>query len=122
MEYSIGGFSALTGLSAHTLRYYEQEGLIMPARNQTGRRRYSESDLAWIEFIRRLKDTGMPIKDICRYAQLRAQGDSTLPERMEMLTAHMERLSGQISFLLDHMAKLEEKIEFYRGELARLRE
>ncbi|MEZ3469440.1 MAG: MerR family transcriptional regulator, partial [Schaedlerella sp.] len=83
MEYSIGEFSKLTGLGIHTLRYYEQEGLIAPERNSGNRRCYSDKDLTWIAFIKRLKDTGMPIKEIKHYAELRAAGDPTLSDRME---------------------------------------
>lgn len=70
MEYSIGDFSKLTGLGIHTLRYYEHEGLIAPERNSGNRRCYSDKDLAWTYFIKRLKDTGMPIKEIKHYAKL----------------------------------------------------
>ena len=117
MEYSIGEFSKLTNLGIHTLRYYEHEGLITPGRNSSNRRCYSDKDLAWIEFIKRLKDTGMPIKEIQRYAELRAKGDLTLNERMEMLTLHRESLNEQIKVLQEHMAKLDDKIDFYRQEI-----
>ena len=117
MEYSIGDFSKLTGLGIHTLRYYEHEGLIVPERNSSNRRRYSDKDLTWIEFIKRLKDTGMPIKEIRHYAELRAAGDSTLFERMEMLVQHRQALNEQIAQLQEHKTKLDEKIEFYRKEI-----
>ncbi len=119
LEYSIGEFSKLTNLGIHTLRYYEHEGLITPGRNSSNRRCYSDKDLAWIEFIKRLKDTGMPIKEIQHYAKLRAAGDPTLRERMEMLTAHREALNEQIRQLQEHMAKLDDKIGFYRQEIDR---
>ena len=119
MEYSIGEFSRLTNLGIHTLRYYEHENLITPKRNSSNRRCYSDKDLAWIEFIKRLKDTGMPIKEIQRYAELRAEGDITLNERMEMLTVHRESLNEQIKVLQEHMAKLDDKIDFYRQEIER---
>ena len=119
MEYSIGEFSRLTNLGIHTLRYYEHENLITPKRNSSNRRCYSDKDLAWIEFIKRLKDTGMPIKEIQHYAKLRAEGDLTLNERMEMLTAHRESLNEQIKVLQEHMAKLDDKIDFYRQEIER---
>ena len=120
MEYSIGKFSELTGLGIHTLRYYEHEGLIAPERNSSNRRCYSEKDLTWIEFIKRLKDTGMPIKEIRRYAQLRAGGDPTLFERMEMLVQHRQALNEQIVQLQEHKLKLDEKIDFYRKEIERV--
>ena len=119
LEYSIGEFSRLTNLGIHTLRYYEHEHLITPKRNSSNRRCYSDKDLAWIEFIKRLKDTGMPIKEIQRYAKLRAEGDLTLNERMEMLTVHRESLNEQIKVLQEHMAKLDDKIDFYRQEIER---
>ena len=119
MEYSISEFSRLTNLGIHTLRYYEHENLITPKRNSSNRRCYSDKDLAWIEFIKRLKDTRMPIKDIQRYAELRAEGDLTLNERMEMLTVHRESLNEQIKALQEHMAKLDDKIDFYRQEIER---
>ena len=120
MEYSIGDFSKLTGLSIHTLRYYEHEGLITPERNSSNRRRYSDKDLIWIEFIKRLKDTGMPIKEIKHYAKLRAAGDPTLFERMEMLVQHRQTLNEQIAMLQEHKIKLDEKIAFYRKEIERV--
>ncbi len=120
MEYSIGEFSKLTNLGIHTLRYYEHEGLITPERNASNRRCYSDKDFTWIEFIKRLKDTGMPIKEIRRYARLRADGDPTLSERMEMLVQHRQALNDQISQLQEHKTKLDEKIEFYRNEIERV--
>lgn len=64
INYSIGEFSKITNLSIYTLRYYEEEELITPSRKSNGHRSYNDSDLRWIEFVQRLKDTGMPIKDI----------------------------------------------------------
>lgn len=117
MSYSIGEFSRITGLGIHTLRYYEHEGLIMPGRNEQNRRCYSDSDIAWAEFLIRLKDTGMPIKDIRRYAKLRASGDESLQERLEMLIKHSEFLDGQIEKLREHKKKLFEKIEIYKSQI-----
>ena len=76
--------------------------------------------LTWIGFIKRLKDTGMPIKEIRHYAELRAAGDSTLPERMEMLVQHRQALNEQIEQLQEHQIKLDEKIEFYSNEIERV--
>ena len=117
MEYSIGEFSKLTRLGIHTLRYYEHENLITPGRNSSNRRCYTDKDLAWIDFIKRLKDTGMPIKEIQHYAKLRANGEATLSARMEILISHRKALNEQISQLQEHMEKLDEKIEFYQREI-----
>ena len=120
MDYSIGEFSEVTGLGIHTLRYYEHESLITPVRNSSNRRRYSEKDITWIAFIKRLKATGMPIKEIKRYAVLRAEGDATLSERMEMLIQHRQSLKDQIKQLQEHEAKLDEKIAFYQQEIKKV--
>ena len=122
MDYSIGEFSKVTGLGIHTLRYYEHENLIIPLRNSSNRRRYSEKDIAWIAFIKRLKATGMPIKEIKKYAALRAKGDVTLSERMEMLMQHRQSMDERIRQLQEHEAMLDEKIAFYRQEIACRRE
>ena len=113
MEYSIGEFSRKTGLGIHTLRYYEHEGLLLPERTAANRRRYSERDVAWVAFLLRLKETGMPIREIRRYATLRAEGDSTLLVRMEMLTAHHANLAAELDRLHGHMEALDAKIAFY---------
>lgn len=120
MQYSIGEFSKLTNLGIHTLRYYEQEHLITPARDANGRRRYTDRDIAWVEFIKRLKETGMPIREIQHYAKLQAEGDPSLPERMEMLTAHRKELKAQIEKLQEYLSKLDDKIELYRSMIEQL--
>ncbi|MEY8388087.1 MerR family transcriptional regulator [Oscillospiraceae bacterium 38-13] len=120
MDYSIGEFSKVTGLGIHTLRYYEHENLIIPLRNANNRRRYSKKDIAWIAFIKRLKATGMPIKEIKKYAALRAKGDATLSERMEMLIQHRQSLNEQIRQLQEHEAMLDEKIAFYQREIKKI--
>lgn len=117
MNYSIGEFSKLTSISVYTLRYYEKEVLITPDRKENGRRMYSENDVKWVEFIKRLKDTGMPIKEIKKYAALRAMGNSTLRERMAMLKKHRTNLNEQISKSQEHLQKLDDKIAFYQSEI-----
>ena len=115
----IGEFSKITGISADTLRYYEKEGIIKPIRNESGRRNYSESDIKWAEFIIRLKDTGMPIREIKRYARIRAKGNTTLDERLKMLLTHQKNLNAQIAKLTEHQSKLDDKIIYYRNEIAK---
>lgn len=115
----IGEFSKITGISSDTLRYYEKEGIIKPKRCESGRRNYSESDIKWAEFIIRLKDTGMPIREIKRYAGLRAKGNTTLDERLKMLITHQKNLTAQITKLMEHQSKLDDKIKYYRNEIAK---
>ena len=117
MNYAIGQFSKLTGLTGPTLRYYEQEGLLAVQRDAAGRRVYTEQDVEWLHFIKRLKETGMPIREICRYAQLRYQGDSTMQERLAMLEEHHENVLEEQQKLAENLRKLEEKLAFYRQAL-----
>ncbi|WP_204250830.1 MerR family transcriptional regulator [Saezia sanguinis] len=117
MTYSIGAFSSKTGISAYTLRYYEKEQLLRPVRQHNGRRAYTQQDVAWVEFIKRLKDTGMPIKSIQRYAQLRAQGASTLKQRMQMLQEHRAHIQQTLLSWQAHMDNLDHKITLYQTEI-----
>lgn len=117
MGYAIGEFSSITGISIYTLRYYEKESLIIPKRRENGRRLYSDADISWIQFIKRLKDTGMPIKGIQKYALLRAKGDRTLKERMEMLIQHREVLKDEIAVMQENLTNLDDKIVYYQLEI-----
>jgi DNA-binding transcriptional MerR regulator len=120
MNYSIGEFANLTKTGIYTLRYYEKEQLIVPERTENGRRSYSDKDISWLKFIIRLKETGMPIKEIKKYAKLRAMGDPTLNERMQMLVKHRTDLKNGITQLQEHLKKLDEKIAFYQSEIERV--
>jgi len=120
LEYSIGEFSKRTELSIHTLRYYEKEQLIKPRRHFNKRRYYLETDVLWIDFIKRLKATGMPVKTIARYAGLRAEGEDTLLERKEMLIQHRQYLSDQIMELQEHMSKINDKINMYCQKIEKM--
>ena len=111
----IGDFARLTGLSEYTIRYYEKAGVLRPAkRDGGGLRDFDESDIAWMEFVRRLKDTGMPIGEIKCYAELRAAGDGTKSERLRLLEAHERRVVQEIAEKSRNLEKLREKIEFYK--------
>jgi DNA-binding transcriptional MerR regulator len=111
----IGEFARLTGLSEYTIRYYEKAGVLRPAkRDGSGLRDFDESDIAWMEFVRRLKDTGMPIGEIKRYAELRMAGDGTKDERLHLLEAHERRVVQEIAEKTKNLEKLREKIAFYK--------
>lgn len=110
---TIGEISEKTGLPESTLRYYEKKGLLRAARNGAGRRDYREGDIAWIQFLRRLKETGMPLKEIRRYSELRYAGSSTLPQRLEILQAHREYVLEQRRRWDEYLKNLDEKIRFY---------
>ncbi len=114
---SIQQFAARTGLSADTLRYYEKIGLLRHvARDANGFRVYGPRDLEWVSFVLRLKDTGMPLEDITRYADLREQGETTLAARQALLEAHAARLQARLQRDQEHLDALQAKIELYRRQ------
>jgi DNA-binding transcriptional MerR regulator len=104
-----------TGLSAHTIRYYERIGLIPSIRRApNGHRRYSEDDIGWIEFLKCLRSTGMPISEMQRYVDLAQQGESTSVERFELLKAHQRRIKARIRELSTFLERIEWKIQHYQ--------
>lgn len=112
---SIQAISNLTGITAHTLRYYEKNGLIHAiVRGANGRRQYSTTDLAWIRFLVRLRTTGMSIRQMQQIADLRRQGSATIKERRILLEAHKNKLAERIERLQEHYEVINEKIEIYR--------
>ena len=105
----------ITGLSTYTLRYYEHIGLIHPIdREQNTRRCYTEDDLGWIDFLLKLRATGMSIKDMQRYAKLQRQGDDTLAERVEMLKSLRDTVEARIEELNEHLKLVYYKIDYYQ--------
>ncbi|HEX7715784.1 MAG TPA: MerR family transcriptional regulator [Marmoricola sp.] len=120
MSLTIAEVAARTGLTAHTLRYYERDGLMLGSvdRAASGHRRYSEGDLTWIEMITRLRSTGMPIRDVRRYAELVRAGDGNEAERLELLQAHRERVEAELARVTSHLRAIDYKIALYEGKLA----
>ena len=108
-----------TGLSAHTLRYYERIGLIHPIeREENTRRCYTADDVGWIDFLLKLRATGMSIREMQRYAELQRQGDETLPERVEMLKSLRDRVETRIEDLNEHLKLIHYKINVYQNIVA----
>jgi DNA-binding transcriptional MerR regulator len=115
----IGTLSRLSGISTHTLRFYEKQGILKPVgRADNGHRRYRQQDLLWLAFVVRLKRTGMPLAQIREYADLRADGDDTLGARLAMLERHRGRLAANIDELTACAGALEDKIAAYRQMIA----
>ncbi len=109
-------FSGVVGLSSYTLRYYEKIGLVKHVRrNSSGHRVYSNRDVDWVNFIKRLKDTGMPLDEIQKYASLRDLGAQTVSDRQELLEKHREYLEKHIRQQNEHLKALEEKINLYKN-------
>ncbi|MFJ5922525.1 MerR family transcriptional regulator [Kitasatospora sp. NPDC092948] len=108
-----------SGFSLDTLRYYERIGLLTGiTRAAGGHRRFTPDDLAWLGILRCLRDTGMPIADMRRYAELaRVGGPESLRDRIALLEEHDSVVDEQIALLERRRAHLREKIAHYRGAL-----
>lgn len=116
--YSIQDVSKKTGLTAHTLRYYEKEGLISGVeRSQGGFRQYTDEDLEKLGLICCLKNTGMSIQEIARFVQLTHEGDHTLEERVELLREHRENVLARIDEMQKHLEKVTWKLNFFTQKL-----
>ncbi len=113
-EYTISEVATYTGLSAHTLRWYERIGLMPHVdRSHTGQRRYDDRDLDWLDLVGKLRLTGMPVADMVRYAELVRAGKETVAERERLLTAHREDVRKRIAELQSTLAVLDYKIDIY---------
>ena len=116
---SIAEAARRTGVSAHTLRYYERAGLVVTPVDRTsgGRRRYHQLDLDWTKICTKLRATGMPIKTIRRYAQLVTAGHGNEPERLALMEAHRAEVLAKLAELQQNLELIDHKIDVYRGRL-----
>lgn len=116
---SIAEAARCTGVSVHTLRYYERAGLVVTPVDRTagGRRRYRKLDLDWIIICTRLRATGMPIKTIRHYAELVAAGNGNERERLELLETHRAELTAKLAEIQQNLQLIDHKIDVYRGRM-----
>lgn len=114
MGYSIGQVAKKMGLTAHTLRYYEKEGLLpFVKKSSSGLRVFSDNDLGWLTMIECLKETGMPLKGIKQYIDWFIEGDGTLKQRLEMFRTQKQKIEEQIKLFNKHLEKIDYKIRLY---------
>ena len=120
MRYSIGQVAKKMGLTAHTLRYYDKEGL-MPfvKKNSSGLRMFSDEDIDWLVVIECLKGTGMQLKDIKQYIDWCQEGDATIGRRLEMFKRQKAKLEEQLRQLQQYMEKINYKIAYYTEAAAK---
>jgi DNA-binding transcriptional MerR regulator len=113
--FTIQQISKMTGLTVHTLRYYEKVGLLNGVnRDKNGYRQFSEADISWIHFLIRLRVTGMSVTDMKRFSDLRSQGESTISARRELLEVHQHKVLEEIKALKDNLSEIEKKIDYYK--------
>jgi DNA-binding transcriptional MerR regulator len=116
---TISDAARASGVSAHTLRYYERAGLLDPVdRAASGHRRYAEEDVARIQFLTKLRATGMPIRQVRAYAELMRGGDETHEARLALLEAHREAVRTRLAETERNLELIDRKIDFYRERLA----
>lgn len=117
---SIGQAADRTGLSVHTLRFYEREGLLPGAvsRGPDGRRVYTEDDLEWLEICSSFRASGMPVATIRRYASLVRRGTGNEAERLALLREHEERVTARIGELTRSLDLISYKVKVYSEHLA----
>jgi DNA-binding transcriptional MerR regulator len=116
--YTIEEAAQRTGVSPHTLRYYERIGLLEPVeRAASGHRRYHDADLGWVLFLTLLRQTGMPIRNMRRFVELTRAGDRTMAERVSVLEAHRDALRDRLALLTKHLSAIDNKIDVYRALL-----
>ncbi|MBR1606031.1 MAG: MerR family transcriptional regulator [Alphaproteobacteria bacterium] len=117
MEYSIGQVAQRFGLTTHTLRYYDKEGLLSIRKNSSGLRRFSEEDINRLIIIDCLKATGLRLKEIKHYFDLCRLGEQTLEERRQLFYEQEKRLKQQLVELQQNLARIEFKIKYYNEAL-----
>lgn len=121
---SISDVAERTGLTTHTLRYYEREGLMLTPveRASSTHRRYTEADVTWVTFLTKLRSTAMPIATMREYVVLARQGDRTEGERLELLLLHRMAVQRQLEEMTASLAAIDYKIDLYRRNVGRVTE
>lgn len=115
-RHAIAAAAELTGCSIDTLRYYERAGVLPDiARSDTGQRLYSDDDLGWVAFVRRLRATGMSMRRVEEYTAMVRTGDGTLAERRQLLEQHRATVSAAIAELTEALKVLDAKITHYEA-------
>jgi DNA-binding transcriptional MerR regulator len=116
---SISEAARATGVSAHTLRYYERTGLMLDRvdRAESTHRRYSERDIDWVVLLTRMRKTGMPIRLIRRYAELVREGDGNEDERLALLEEHRRGVLQQLEEVASNLEAIDAKIRIYRERI-----
>ena len=121
---SISDVAERTGLTTHTLRYYEREGLMLTPveRASSTHRRFTEADVTWVTFLTKLRSTAMPIATMRQYVVLAREGDGTQGERLELLLLHRMAVVRQLEEMTASLAAIDYKIDLYRQSAGQVTE
>jgi DNA-binding transcriptional MerR regulator len=117
MKYRIGELAKIIGVSEHTLRYYEKEGLMVPERSSSNIRYYTEENKSWAEFILHMKETGMSLEDLKRYTKSWEIGDEGINDMLEILINHRAKVMEKLETYKRNLELVNTKIDFYQSNL-----
>lgn len=113
--YTVKQVAEIMHISAHTIRFYDNEGLIpYVTRNENHVRLFSESDLDWLSMIQCLKLTGMSLAEIKRYVQLCKEGDKTTEERYKIILSQREKAKNELNNAKKRLDTLDKKVNYYK--------
>ena len=112
--YTVKEVAQLLGVSVHTVRYYDDRGLIPGTkRNSANQRLFDDMEVEWLFVSLTLKNTGLSLKDVKHYIELYGQGDPALPERYEIMRTQKEKTLQEIEELKLRLAVLDRKLDHY---------
>ncbi len=118
-KYSVTEAAKISGLSAHTLRYYDDLGLFPFLQRTPGEKRlFSDADMQWIQLIECLRNTGMPISEVKHYVELCLKGDETLNERLKIVKNQEAIMKDQIREMRKHLKLLQFKKHYYEQKIS----
>ena len=113
MEYTISEIAKLMGVSTHTLRYYDKEGLFPNVKRVNGIRTFEDKDFEWLRVLNCLRNINMPIKKMKEYVELCQQGDASLKDRLKMIEEQEESINAQIKTLEYYKQEIDFKKKYY---------
>lgn len=116
--YTVKQVAEKMGISAHTLRFYDKEGLFPHvSRDANNVRLFSEVDLEWVSIVQCLRETGMPLAEVKEYIHLCLLGDSSIPTRYQMIQNQVQRAEQELAAMEKRINTLRRKVEYYNGLL-----
>ena len=113
-KYTVKEVAQMMKISVHTVRYYDNEGLIpFVSRTQSNIRMFSEYDLSWIRTVHCLRATNLSINDIKKYIDLCLKGNKTIPQRAKIIFDQEKNLKEHLKQLQEQMKVLQMKKKYY---------
>ena len=112
---SVGQLAERVDLTAHTLRWWDREGIIHPDWLPNGNRAYTEAHVDWILFLKCLRDSGMPTRELKQFADLAELGEGGRSGQISLIEAHEARIREQQKTLARSLGKVAAKLVWLKG-------